>query len=654
MLLPNKVVSLRHYLSRWILLVVLLMGLSMIAASYFSGLQSIQQSVTVLSQQISSHVAVRLDRFFGGIVSLVQINQQAISSGLLTFDNKEALQQQFMSQVAFVPYVTFISAADIYGEYTGATRTPDTGELQMMTAYLSDEHQMCVYQVDADNQRGALIHRERTFDAPSRSWYQQAVRQQKLSWYPVYKYQPYESMGVGVSAPIFDHKTGLFTGVVTVDLALDRVSSFLRQLVIGAHGVIFLVDDKGRLAASSLDASVYKTEGEQTEQYRLSTYSDARLQAVAEITQPQGQFQVQIDGKDYVLHKQLIQDEHGLYFIVGVLLATADFTADLYSVLFLQLALLFLLVVSALLLLRYLIGFVAKPVEQLQHQVEILAKAKWGGSPVNSGHILELNALAAAVNDMSDSLHSAFLSHERTIAERTAALQEVKYSKEQAEFFAMIAHEIKTPIAMIDGALQSLKILDDSKPEEIEKRKERIDRAVKRLNHLVDRFLQQGKLDSSRFELSAQLLDLSAFCLGLVPQYKGHQTIRCNITEQAMVMADIGLLSLAVGNLLDNAIKYSPADSVIWLAIEILSNETGDWCLISVKDTGRGIDRERVEMLFRPYQRGKNLGDIPGMGLGLYMVNKIARLHQGSLSYHPQPNGQGSVFTLKLPKVLSQ
>ncbi len=232
--------------------------------------------------------------------------------------------------------------------------------------------------------------------------------------------------------------------------------------------------------------------------------------------------------------------------------------------------------------------------------------------------------------------------------------QEAKYSKEQAEFFAMIAHEIRTPIAMIDGALQSLKILDDSKPEEIEKRKDRIDRAAKRLNHLVDRFLQQGKLDNSRFELSPQPVDLSSFCLGLMPQYKGNQMMHCQVSEQAMVMADVGLLSLAVGNLLDNAIKYSPADTVIWLEVEGLSNEMGAWCLISVKDTGRGIDHDRVESIFKPYVRGKNLGDIPGVGLGLYMVNKIAVLHQGSLSYRPQPNGQGSIFTLKLPKVLSQ
>jgi signal transduction histidine kinase/ABC-type nitrate/sulfonate/bicarbonate transport system substrate-binding protein len=241
---------------------------------------------------------------------------------------------------------------------------------------------------------------------------------------------------------------------------------------------------------------------------------------------------------------------------------------------------------------------------------------------------------------------------EKATYAESQAEQEAKYSKEQAEFFAMIAHEIKTPIAMIDGALQSLKILDDSKPEEIEKRKERIDRAAKRLNHLVDRFLQQGKLDTNRFELLLQGVDLSSFCLGLVPQYKGHQIIRCHLAEQAMVMADIGLLSLAVGNLLDNAIKYSPADTVIWLEVEGLSDETGDWCLISVKDSGRGVDRDRVEMLFRPYLRGKNLGDIPGVGLGLYMVNKIAILHQGSLSYRPQPNGRGSIFTLKLPKTL--
>jgi len=386
------------------------------------GIYSIQQSVEQLSQQLNETVRVKLERLFGGAVSLVRINQHAFEAGLLSFEHKEGLQQQFSSQVNAVPYVTFISAVDVNGEYTGATRTPDTDERQIMTAYISDERILSLYRANDKQQRGALIRKVRPLDARTRPWYQQAYQQQKVAWYPAYKYLPYSGLGMGIVAPVLNQQTKLFTGVVTVDLALDKVSQFLQNLNLGQHGVAFLMDDQGKLAAISLENPVYTGEGEQAVQHSLATYPDSRLQAIASLVQPQGVFNVRIHNADYVLHKQVIQDEYGLYFVVGVLLANDDFSTELNKMLWLQLAAFSLLVFIALLIMRRLVAYLAQPIEQLTQQVEAVAQTKWGSDVAHSTNVTEFDQLAKAVNGMSDHLRDAFLLQEQTIAERTAAL----------------------------------------------------------------------------------------------------------------------------------------------------------------------------------------------------------------------------------------
>jgi len=386
------------------------------------GLYSIQQSIEQLSQQLNETVRVKLERLFGGAVSLVRINQHAFEAGLLSFEHKEGLQQQFSSQVNAVPYVTFISAVDVNGEYTGATRTPDTDERQIMTAYISDERILSLYRANDKQQRGALIRKVRPLDARTRPWYQQAYQQRKVAWYPAYKYLPYSGLGMGIVAPVLNQQTKLFTGVVTVDLALDKVSQFLQNLNLGQHGVAFLMDDQGKLAAISLENPVYTGEGEQAVQHSLATYPDSRLQAIASLVQPQGVFNVRIHNADYVLHKQVIQDEYGLYFVVGVLLANDDFSTELNKMLWLQLAAFSLLVFIALLIMRRLVAYLAQPIEQLTQQVEAVAQTKWGSDVAHSTNVTEFDQLAKAVNGMSDHLRDAFLLQEQTIAERTAAL----------------------------------------------------------------------------------------------------------------------------------------------------------------------------------------------------------------------------------------
>lgn len=224
--------------------------------------------------------------------------------------------------------------------------------------------------------------------------------------------------------------------------------------------------------------------------------------------------------------------------------------------------------------------------------------------------------------------------------------------QEQADFFAMVVHEVKTPIAMMDGALQSLALIDACKePAEVHKRQLRLRRGVDRLNSLVDRFLLKSKLEDVAFRPQFQRISMSSLVQLWQQQFMGSQQLHVLCPEAFDLQADDSLLQLAISNLIDNASKYSPSDSIIRLTITQQQEGREQWCQICVIDQGAGIDQEKLPIMFEPYARGKGLSDTPGVGLGLYMTQKIALLHRGHLASYPNPEGRGSIFCLRLPLI---
>ena len=244
----------------------------------------------------------------------------------------------------------------------------------------------------------------------------------------------------------------------------------------------------------------------------------------------------------------------------------------------------------------------------------------------------------------------ALLSAREAEQAQQLARQESHFRQEQADFFAMVVHEVKTPIAMMDGALQSLVLIDAcQQPDEVQKRQSRLKRGVDRLNWLVDRFLLKSKLEDRSFKPHYQWLSIGTLVQLWQQQFMGSQHLHILCPQVFNLKADVSLLQLAIANLLENASKYSPPDSSINLTITQQQDQGKDWCYICVIDQGKGIAQDKFEELLQPYVRGKNLGDIVGIGFGLYMTKKIACLHAGYLAAYPNPDAQGSIFCLRFP-----
>lgn len=228
------------------------------------------------------------------------------------------------------------------------------------------------------------------------------------------------------------------------------------------------------------------------------------------------------------------------------------------------------------------------------------------------------------------------------------ALQEVQAAEVgQRQFIAMLSHEVRSPLAVIDSAAQLL-IFKQGPEHEHQPVLARIRRGVARLSNFFDNSLAQDRLNHAGFFLHAMPLDIAEVMGWAVDQAElmsNKHVVNLEIQDFIpLIQGDQALLRIMMSNLLSNAIKFSAVDTVITVRVAL----EGDGCCISVADQGLGIAPEDIGFIFERFRRGRNVENIPGAGLGLALVARIVHLHGGCIEAHSTP-GQGTTLVVKLP-----
>ena len=217
------------------------------------------------------------------------------------------------------------------------------------------------------------------------------------------------------------------------------------------------------------------------------------------------------------------------------------------------------------------------------------------------------------------------------------------------EFISVASHEMKTPLTVIKGYSQILeRRLESSgaKSGELDMAHQILGQA-NRLASLTDRLLDVSRIQFGRLSLDRQPVDLSAFVRGVAEGMKvstEYHTISVSVEEPLQVDADPGRLEQVLSNLIANAVKYSPEGTEIEIA---LRRSNGD-ALISVRDHGYGIPRERQGRIFQRFYRATTDERKSGLGLGLYVSKGIVEAHGGEIWFESD-EGKGSTFYVKLP-----
>jgi len=235
-------------------------------------------------------------------------------------------------------------------------------------------------------------------------------------------------------------------------------------------------------------------------------------------------------------------------------------------------------------------------------------------------------------------------------------VREIRRNEQHDSFINAVTHELKTPVASIRLYLQTLQTreLDDAKRREFY--------AVMlqdsdRLLHTIDQVLRAGSA-GSRYRRGARsrvdLRDVANECVGLARTRfhldEGALTYEDRVTGTgSVVLGDFEELKAAVWNLIDNAVKYSPAG----LCVSVVLEEVDDSRVaVRVSDRGVGISPIELKRIFRRFYRVPAAVAVraKGSGLGLFIVRSVAKHHRGRAFAESLGTGQGSTFTLLLPK----
>lgn len=221
-------------------------------------------------------------------------------------------------------------------------------------------------------------------------------------------------------------------------------------------------------------------------------------------------------------------------------------------------------------------------------------------------------------------------------------------SRQQNNFMLSVTHELKSPIAAIKLNLQTL----EKRQLEEETRKQLLDRCIKeanRLNDLCNNMLFASQIEGRQYKPTIETFDLAELAEDTVHEYASRYSDRQfeeDMTDGCKITGDKMMIQMAINNLLENAIKYTPADKPVTVSV----SRRQSTIVLQVTDNGAGIPEHEKKNIFNKFYRigNEESRKSKGTGLGLYLTNKIVLQHKGRITVKDN-TPSGSVFEICLP-----
>lgn len=279
------------------------------------------------------------------------------------------------------------------------------------------------------------------------------------------------------------------------------------------------------------------------------------------------------------------------------------------------------------------------------------------------GGLASASAAAAASSGIAEfdklqrSIGEAGIKLARSETERASLLQREQQARKVAEeqvrirddFLAMLSHELRNPLSGILGAAQLLRI-ENVNPVQKRHAQDILLRQGKHLTRIIDDLLDLARLARGKVRLEMRPVELASVVESVVDALRVAGRVEQQLSVRlvpAWIRADRTRIEQVVGNLVTNALKYTPAQGHIEIA---LTADDGEACL-TVRDSGVGIAPELMPTLFETFVQGAVSLDRAqgGLGIGLSLVRSLVTLHGGTITAASEGSGKGSTFTLRLP-----
>jgi signal transduction histidine kinase/ActR/RegA family two-component response regulator len=271
----------------------------------------------------------------------------------------------------------------------------------------------------------------------------------------------------------------------------------------------------------------------------------------------------------------------------------------------------------------------------------------------------ELEALNVTLAQANSELAQANRTLQAEVSERVRAQEALEAAdRRKDDFLAMLSHELRNPLAAIQGAIElmQLKKLDDT---QLVWARDVLSRQNRHLSRLIDDLLDVSRITRGKLTLHTEPVELREVMehaletVRPLMESRRHQLTVSISNLPLHVRGDAVRLSQVMCNLLTNAAKYTDEGGKVelTLASEAGSGSGNDQAIIRVQDNGRGIPNEVLSRLFEPstHEERLNSGEHGGLGIGLIVVRGLVQMHGGSVEARSEGAGRGSMFTVRLP-----
>jgi signal transduction histidine kinase len=222
----------------------------------------------------------------------------------------------------------------------------------------------------------------------------------------------------------------------------------------------------------------------------------------------------------------------------------------------------------------------------------------------------------------------------------------------QSNFISSVSHELKSPLASIQLYLETLKYQKVSS-EEAQDFVETMLSDTERLSDLIDNILESSKSDPKSMQSQFSSVDIVLFLQETIAHHQKlfedkQCVIQLKFNDYVKVSIDGRAMRMVFNNLIANALRYSPAGTVLTIAVR----RDQKFCIIDFIDQGFGFDKKELKKVFKKFYRVQNqeTQNIEGAGLGLYISRQIIKNHKGKINVFSEGRGKGTHFMLSLPE----
>lgn len=330
----------------------------------------------------------------------------------------------------------------------------------------------------------------------------------------------------------------------------------------------------------------------------------------------EGYIYIILAGEDYLQTKNLLFEGYALKLGLGISMVTLLF-AGILGILS--------------------IWYLTKNLREINYAAERLQQGDLKYR-IAENNKTDLTGVAQTLNKMADTIVADM--------DKIKSLENIR-----TELIANISHDLRTPLAIIQGYIETLQIKDsDLSQEERKNYLNKINSSSERLAKLVAQLFEYSKLEANQIQPNKEPFLISELANDVHRNFKvlakkKNIALKIEMKEKIpLVFADISLVERAIQNLMDNALKFTPNSGEVIVSIVPSSKNVE----ITVKDSGPGIAKENQHLVFERYRQTKTGKEKEGAGLGLAIVRKILELHNSRIKVLSRPN-EGTSFSFSLP-----